>query len=204
MAFRSKVRLSPVPGILLTTRCIWYLHRRQRPPGIRGPYRRKLIGYRLRPRGKWRLRREYDIRERQLRRALAAAVHRTGGTPETAENLVELLEQRLDALVWRAGFAPTIHQARDMVGSNHFTVDGRKMNRPAYRLQPGQTIAVRDSRRDKVPFVLVASRHEVQGPPPPYLDVRPAQLRATLTREPRSDEVPALRGEELVVEPYPR
>lgn len=103
--------------------------------------------------------------------------------------MVVLLERRLDAVVWRAGFAPTIHEARHLVGHNHFTVDGNKVDLPSYRLRPGQTVEVRGPRRDKRQFVLAAGQR-TGNRPPPYLDVQPTELRATLSREPRRDEVP--------------
>jgi small subunit ribosomal protein S4 len=117
---------------------------------------------------------------------------------ETEQNLVAVLEQRLDALVRRAGFAPSVSRARKMVGHNHITVNGNTVNRPGYQVRPGETIRVRTSRRAKRPFTRVAQR-----PPaaPPYLDVEPAQLRATLTREPAKQEVPVLGDRQLVVEP---
>jgi small subunit ribosomal protein S4 len=132
-----------------------------------------------------------------LRRVLAEAAERPG---ETAENLVELLEQRLDALVWRAGFAPNIQRARELVGHNNFTIDGSKVDLPSYRLRPGQTVQVREARRDKMPFLVAAGQQAVGERPPPYLDVEPALLSVTLTREPRRHEVPVLRDEELMVE----
>lgn len=194
MVLRSRVRLSPALGIRLTSKCAWYLRRRRRPPGIR-IHRRRVNEYRLHSREERLLRRQYEIRGRQLRRAFDEAAQRRG---ETADNLIEVLEQRLDALVWRAGFASTIHQARELVGHNHFTVDGGKVDLPSYQLHPGQTLEVRSSSRDKRPFARAAAQQAEQ--PPPYLDVQPERLRATLTREPRRDEVPVLRDQPLVVE----
>jgi small subunit ribosomal protein S4 len=187
----------PAPDALgteLSPRCRWYLRRHRRPAG--GPKPGRTISpYRLRHRHERLLRHEYDIRGRQLRNAVDEAAGRPGAT---AENLPAVLEERLDALVWRAGFAPSVSRARTMVSHNHFVVDGNKVSRPGYQVRPGQTIQVRTSRRAKRPFTVVAVRPPT---PPPYLEVEPAHLRATLTREPAKQEVPVVGEQQLVVEP---
>jgi small subunit ribosomal protein S4 len=138
------------------------------------------------------VRAEYQLRDRQLGHVLDEATRQPG---DPGERLVELLEQRIDVVVWRAGFARNLRHARKLVQHNHFAVDGTIVDLPSYRVRPGQTVHVRDDRRDRRPF-------SVPGSPdgrPPYLDVRPAQLRATLTREPHKQEVPVLREEPIVV-----
>ncbi|HEX2772060.1 MAG TPA: 30S ribosomal protein S4, partial [Micromonosporaceae bacterium] len=186
-------------GTELSPKSSWYLHRRRRrAAGRRRPSRRTISAYRLRHRDQRLLRHEYDIRGRQLRNAVNEAAHLGG---DSAENLVKVLEQRLDALVRRAGFAPTVSRARKMVDHNHFTVDGGKVNRPGYQVHPGETIEVRKSRRERRPFVAASERRPAV---PPYLEVEPAQLRATLAREPAKDEVPVLGKEQFVVEPTRR
>jgi small subunit ribosomal protein S4 len=201
MADRAKVRLSRALGIPLTPKSSRYFERRPYPPGVHGRRRRNPSDYQVRLREKQRLRHQYNLRERQLRRTFEEAVRRPG---KTGENLITLLEQRLDALVGRAGFARTIYQARQMVTHGHITVDGRKVDRPSYRVRPEQTIEVRESSRDKPPFLLAIEEPATQGPPPPYLDVQPRQLRATLIRPPSRHEVPVLCDEQLVVEFYSR
>jgi small subunit ribosomal protein S4 len=202
MARRARVRLSRALGIPLTPKAGRYYERRPYPPGVHGRRgRRKLSDYHLRLREKQRLRHQYNVRERQLRRTFEEARRRPG---RTGENLIELLERRLDALVWRAGFARTIYQARQLVSHGHFAVDGRKVDLPSYRLRPGQTIEVRESSRDKPPFVYGPGAYAAEGPAPPYLEVRPEELRATLVREPRRHEVPVPLDETLVVEYYSR
>ena len=143
------------------------------------------------------IRERYHLRGRQVRRACAEAVHLPG---DRGDNLVEALEQRLDALVWRAGFAPTIHRARHLIGHHHVVVDGQNVDRPSHRVRPGQTIGIRDSRQGKVSLVAAAQRRASQQTPPPYLDIRPDQLNATLTRDPRRPEVPGLAAESIAVE----
>jgi small subunit ribosomal protein S4 len=181
----------------LSPKCSWYLRRRRRPAGRprRGP--RNISTHRLRHRDGRVLRQEYDVRGRQLRNAVDEAARLPG---ETAQNLVAVLEQRLDALVRRGGFAPTVPRARKLVRHNYLTVDGTKVNRPGHQVRPGETIRVRASRRAKLPVTLVAERQ----PAPPYLQVEPAQLRATLTRDAAQHEVPVLGERQVVVEPTGR
>jgi small subunit ribosomal protein S4 len=169
---------------------------------VHGRRRRNQSDYRLRLLEKQRLRHQYNVSEKQLRRAFAEAVRRPG---KTGENLVALLERRLDALVLRAGFARTIYQARQLVVHGHFNVDGRRVDRPSYRVRPGETIEVRESSRNKEPLVVAAAGgYAGEGPTPAYLDVSVPQLRATLTREPLRGEVPVICQEQLVVEYYSR
>jgi small subunit ribosomal protein S4 len=202
MAPRSKTRLSRALGIPLTPKSTRYFERRPYPPGVHGRRRRKTSDYQLRLLEKQRLRHQYDLGEKQLRRTFAEALRRPG---KTGENLVELLERRLDAFVLRSGFARTIYQARQLVVHGHLTVDGRKVDRPSYRLRPGEIVEVRESSRDKTPFVLAAAgAYALDGPARPYLDVQLPELRASLVREPLRREVPVICDEQLVVEFYSR
>jgi small subunit ribosomal protein S4 len=188
-------------GIPLTPKATRYFERRPYPPGVHGRRRRNPSDYRLRLLEKQRLRHQYDIRERQLRRVVDEAFRSPGRT----EILIELLERRLDAVVLRAGFARTIYQARQMVSHGHIDVDGRRVDIASYRLRPGQTVQVREAARAKPPFVLAAAgAHAPAGPIPPYLDVRQPELTATLTREPQRAEIPVICEEQLVVEYYSR
>ncbi|GAB1646062.1 30S ribosomal protein S4 [Krasilnikovia sp. MM14-A1259] len=198
---RPKVRLSRALGIPLTRKCVKYFERRPFPPGVHGRARRKTSDYQVRLLEKQRLRHQYNVSEAQLRRAYDDA-HR--GSGKTGETMVALLERRLDATVHRAGFARSIYQARQLVAHGHFTVDGRKVDRPSYRLKPGQVVAVRDSSRQKPPFLLAAAGAHVDGPTAPYLSTELAQLRTTVLREPLRSEIPVLCDEQLVVEFYAR
>ncbi|RZU53002.1 small subunit ribosomal protein S4 [Krasilnikovia cinnamomea] len=198
---RPKVRLSRALGIPLTRKCVKYFERRPFPPGVHGRARRKTSDYQVRLLEKQRLRHQYNVSESQLRRAYDDA-HR--GTGKTGETMVVLLERRLDATVQRAGLARTIYQARQLVAHGHFTVDGRKVDRPSYRLKPGQVIAVRESSRTKPPFLLAAASAHVDGPTPPYLETALAELRTTVLREPLRSEIPVVCDEQLVVEFYAR
>jgi small subunit ribosomal protein S4 len=198
---RPKARLSRALGIPLTRKCVKYFEKRPFPPGVHGRGRRKASDYQVRLLEKQRLRHQYNISESQLRRAFDDAVRAAG---KTGEKMVELLERRLDATVHRAGLTRTIYQARQLVAHGHFTVDGKKVDRPSYRLKPGQIVEVRGSSRQKPPFQIAATGAHVDGPTAPYLSVSLTDLTATLIREPVRTEVPVLCDEQLVVEFYSR
>ena len=198
---RPKARLSRALGIPLTRKCVKYFERRPFPPGVHGRGRRKASDYQVRLLEKQRLRHQYNISEAQMRRAYEDA-HR--GEGKTGETMVTLLERRLDATVHRAGLARTIYQARQLVAHGHFTVDGRKVDRPSYRLRPGQVVEVRESSRQKPPFQIAAAGAHVDGPTPPYLSTVLDDLRTTVIREPLRSEIPVICDEQLVVEFYAR
>ena len=111
---------------------------------------------------------------------------------------------RLDALVLRAGFARTISQARQMVVHRHILVNGQRVDRPSFRVKPGQTIHVHEKSERTEPFqVAAAGGHvDVLPPVPGYLDVQLDKLHATLTRRPKRSEVPVTCEVQLVVEYY--
>jgi small subunit ribosomal protein S4 len=199
---RSKTRLSRALGIPLTPKAARYLEKRPYPPGEHGRTRRKADSdYAVRLREKQRLRAQYGIREAQLRRVFEEARKASG---RTGEALVELLEMRLDALVLRAGFARTTAQARQMVVHRHIMVNGQIVDRPSFRVKPGQMIHVKPKSEEMDPFqVAAAGGHvDVLPPVPGYLDVELDKLQAVLTRRPKRDEVPVTCDVQLVVEYY--
>ena len=198
---RPKARLSRALGIPLTRKCVKYFERRPFPPGVHGRGRRKTSDYQVRLLEKQRLRHQYNISEAQMRKAYDDA-HR--GEGKTGETMVVLLERRLDATVLRAGLARSIYQARQHVAHGHFTVDGKKVDRPSYRLKPGQVVEVRATSRDKTPFQVAAAGAHVDGPTPPYLSTVLEALRTTVIREPLRTEIPVVCDEQLVVEFYAR
>ena len=198
---RPKARISRALGIPLTRKCVKYFERRPFPPGVHGRGRRKASDYQVRLLEKQRLRHQYNVSEAQMRKAYDDA-HR--GEGKTGETMVTLLERRLDATVLRAGLARTIYQARQLVAHGHFTVDGRKVDRPSYRVRPGQVIEVRESSRAREPFRIAAAGAHVDGPTAPYLSTALADLRTTVIREPLRSEVPVICDEQLVVEFYAR
>ena len=199
---RSKTRLSRALGIALTPKAAKYLEKRPYAPGEHGRTKRKQDSdYAVRLREKQRLRAQYGIREKQLKIAFEEA-RRTKGL--TGENLVEILETRLDALVLRAGFARTTAQARQMVVHRHILVDGQLVDRPSFRVKPGQQIHVKARSEGPEPFQVAAAGGHVDVLPktPAYLEVELDKLQARLVRRPKRAEVPVTCEVQLVVEYY--
>jgi small subunit ribosomal protein S4 len=199
---RSKTRLSRALGVALTPKAARYLEKRPYAPGEHGRTKRKTDSdYAVRLREKQRLRAQYGIREAQLRIVFNEA-RRTAGL--TGENLVELLELRLDALVLRAGFARTTAQARQMVVHRHIMVDGQLVDRPSFRVKPGQLIHVKPRSEGTEPFQVAAAGGHASVLPkvPAYLDVELDKLQARLIRRPKRAEVPVTAEVQLVVEYY--
>jgi len=199
---RSKTRLSRALGIALTPKAAKYLEKRPYAPGQHGRTKRKADSdFAVRLREKQRLRAQYGIREAQLRKTFNDAKRQEG---LTGENLVELLEMRLDALVLRSGFARTMAQARQMVVHRHILVDGLRVHRPSPRVKLGQMIPVHEKSQSTDPFqVAAAGGHvDVLPPVPGYLIVELDKLQATLVRRPKRAEVPITCEVQLVVEYY--
>ncbi len=199
---RSKTRLSRSLGIALTPKAAKYLEKRPYAPGEHGRTKRKTDSdYAVRLREKQRLRAQYGIREKQLKIAFEEA-RRTQGL--TGENLVELLEMRLDALVLRAGIARTTAQARQMVVHRHILVDGQLVDRPSFRVKPGQLIHVKAKSEGTEPFQVAAAGGHVDVLPkvPAYLEVELDKLQARLVRRPKRAEVPVTCEVQFVVEYY--
>lgn len=201
---RRQVRLSRALGIPLTPKAVRHFEKRPYGPGEHGRARRRQESdYAVRLKEKQRLRAQYGIREAQMHRAFLEALRTEG---KTGSNLVELLEMRLDALVLRSGFARTIAQARQFVVHRHIMVDGKIVDRPSFRVKPGQTIQVKPKSQTTVPFEIAASgvHRDVLPPVPAYLEVDLERLRSTLLRRPERSEVPVTCDDQLVVEYYSR
>ncbi len=181
-----------------TKKCAF--ERRPSPPGQHGVRRRKVGDYGLQLREKQKVRRIYRILERQFRTYFDTAESRPG---VTGENLLRLLELRMDNVVYRLGIAPSRDAARQLVTHGHFAVNGRPTNIPSYQLKPGDTIAVRESRRDREPFK-VAKENLRSVSVPEWLTLDPATLSGTIAAAPRRDQMPLELNEQLVVEYYSR
>ena len=201
---RRQVRLSRSLGIALTPKAVKHFEKRPYPPGEHGRARRRTESdYAVRLREKQRLRAQYALREKQLRRAYDEARRQAGLTGET---MIETLETRLDALVLRAGFARTILQARQAVTHRHILVNGEIVDRPSFKVKPGQTIQVKPKSQITTPFQVAAAgaHRDVLPTLPSYLDVQLEKLSFVLTRRPKRSEVPVTCEVQLVVEYYAR
>lgn len=193
-----KVRLSRQVGIAITPKASRHLDRKPYPPGQHGrAHRRAPSDFKLQLIEKQRLRYQYDISERQLRGYFEEARRRSG---RTGEELLVLLERRLDALVLHSGLARTIYQARQFVSHGHVEVDGRRVNRRGQRIRVGQTVRVRPSAR------ALERLHpgDLHAEPAAYVTTDAAHQTFTLDRLPSRAEIPVICNEHLVVEFYSR
>jgi small subunit ribosomal protein S4 len=175
---------------------------REYGPGLHGQRRRKQSNYGTQLQAKQKLKGYYgSVGEKQFRRYYADSVRQKG---DTSENLIGILESRLDAVIYRMKFVPTVFAARQFVNHGHIRVNGKRVNIPSYRVKEGDIIEVKDKSRD-LDLVL-----EAAGSPerdvPDYIDVDHAKMRGTYLRVPVLGDVPypVQMEPNLVVEYYSR
>jgi small subunit ribosomal protein S4 len=168
------------------------------PPGEHGRARTKESEYLLQKREKQKAARIYGVLEKQFRGYYEEANRRTG---KTGENLLRILESRLDNVVYRAGFAKSRDMARQLVTHGHFTVNGRKVNIPSYRVSPNDIIEVRAGSREMTPFV-VAHAEIGERTVPAWLEVIPSQMRILVHTLPVRGNIDTQVNEQLIVELY--
>ena len=156
-------------------------------PGQHGQRRKgKMSDFGLQLMAKQKLKGYYgNITEKQFRRIYDEASRRKGNT---TENLIGLLECRLDALVYRAKFVPTVFAARQFVNHGHVKVNGKKVNIPSYRVKPGDVIEVRDRSRSMA--LVLEALESPERDIPDYIDLDPKAMKATFVRIPEFAEVP--------------
>jgi small subunit ribosomal protein S4 len=178
------------------------INARQYGPGQHGQRRKKPTDYGTQLMAKQKLKGYYaNIGERQFRRYFEEAIRRRG---DTGENLIQLLERRLDMVVYRMKFVPTIFAARQFVSHGHVSVNGRRVTIPSYQVKDGDTIAVRDKSK-QMPMVL-ESAGLGERDVPDYLEVDHGASRGTFVRAPAFADVPYPVPMEpnLVIEFYSR
>jgi small subunit ribosomal protein S4 len=174
--------------------------RRPTPPGQHGVRRRKMGEYGIQLREKQKVRRVYGVLERQFRNYYNEAESHTG---VTGEALLQLLETRLDNVVFRLGFASSRAQARQLVAHGHFAVNGTPTDVPSFVMRPGDRVEVRESHRSREPFKVV--KETLKGhQAPDWLSLDPAKLAGSVSTLPRRDQMPLDLSEQLVVEYYSR
>ena len=177
------------------------VNRREYGPGQHGQRRKgKMSDFGLQLRAKQKLKGYYgDLTEKQFRRIYAEAERVKG---DTGENLIGLLERRLDAVVYRAKFVPTMFAARQFVNHGHVKVNGQSVNIPSYRVKEGDVIEVRD--RSKQLAVLLEATQLSERDVPDYIDADHSKMVATFVRTPQLGDVPyaVVMEPNLVVEFY--
>lgn len=174
------------------------IERRNYPPGEHGQARSKFTEYALQLREKQKVKRTYGLLEKQFRRYFAMAERQRG---ITGENLLVLLERRLDNMVYRMGFATSRAEARQLVRHGHFLVDGRKVDIPSYLVAPGQVVSVRERSRSVARIVEAMEQAERRGWPD-WLEVQRDTFSARVKALPTRAELPAQINEKLIVELY--
>ena len=177
------------------------LNRRESRPGQHGERRGgKLSDFGQQLRAKQKLKGYYgDLTEKQFRRIYREAERVKG---DTGENLIGLLERRLDAVVYRAKFVPTMFAARQFVNHGHVRVNGKKVNIPSYRVKEGDVIEVRD--RSKQMAVLLEAVQLAERDVPDYINADHSKMTATFVRAPGLSDVPypVIMEPNLVIEFY--
>jgi small subunit ribosomal protein S4 len=177
------------------------VNRREYGPGQHGQRRKgKLSDFGLQLRAKQKLKGHYgDLTEKQFRRIFGEAERVKG---DTGENLIGLLERRLDTVVYRAKFVATMFAARQFVNHGHVTVNGKRVNIPSYRVKEGDVVEVRD--RSKQIAVVIEATQLAERDVPDYIDSDHSKMIATFVRTPGLGDVPfAVQMEpNLVIEYY--
>jgi small subunit ribosomal protein S4 len=174
--------------------------RRSTPPGMNTQRRRKVSEFGMQMREKQKVRKSYSVLEKQFRNYFDKAEQRTG---MTGENLLRLLEMRLDNVVYRMGFARSRAEARQLVGHGHFAVNGRPTNIPSYGTKVGDRIEVRETRRGREIFKTAAETMK-SAQIPEWVSIDAPKLTGSVLAEPAREQMPPEFNEQLVVEFYSR
>ncbi len=177
-------------------------NKRNYGPGQHGQKRKKPSDYGIQLMAKQRLKGAYgNITERQFRRYYQEAVRRRG---DTGENLIELLERRLDSVVYRMKFVPTVFSARQFVSHGHVRVNGKRVTIPSYQVRDGDAIEVAGKAKEMALVLEAAQSGERQVPE--YLTADPNSMKGSFVRAPKLTDVPfaATMEPHLVVEYYSR
>ncbi|MDA0668226.1 MAG: 30S ribosomal protein S4 [Planctomycetota bacterium] len=192
-----KVRLSRQLGVAISDNQKHLNSRRlDTPPGGTSKRMRRLSDYGVRLREKQKLRYYYNVQEKQLRRYVKEATRRKGNT---GENLLEILERRLDSVVRRMNFGRSIWQARQVVNHGHVLVNGRKVDIPSYQVRPGDVITVREKSKEVIERTV-----ELMGGESTYewMALDRSSLTITITDKPKGAQHPFDLHLGMIVEFY--
>ena len=195
---REGIKLFLKGSRCMTEKCA--IERRAYPPGQHGQGRQRVSEYSTQLREKQKLKRIYGVLERQFRDTFSKAERRSG---ITGENLLRMLERRLDNVVYRLGFAASRKEARLLVTHGHYRVNGRKVNKPSYLVREGDVLEVKERSRALVPITAALEGVEGRGVPA-WLDLDKANWRGNVRGLPTKDEIAMPVNEQLVVDLYSR
>jgi small subunit ribosomal protein S4 len=176
------------------------IDRRNFAPGNKSQSRKKVTEYGLQLREKQRARRIYGVLERQFRRYFGVAERQKG---ITGENLLRLLERRLDNVVYRIGFAGSRAEARQIVRHGHVTVNGRRVSIPSYLVRVGDGIEIAPGSKEQARFAELAET-AAQKTPPPWLEADMEKMRVLVQGFPSREDIDIPVKEHLIVELYSR
>ncbi len=176
------------------------IERRAYPPGVHGQGRARFSDYGVQLREKQKVKRMYGLLERQFRRTFYRASSMKG---QAGENLLMLLERRLDNVVFRLGFATSRNEARQLIKHGHFTVNGKKVSTPSIVVRPGWKIGLRE--RSKKVARIAAALDTLEGRSlPQWLEIETAASEGTIKQMPVRDDITLPIDEQLIVELYSR
>jgi small subunit ribosomal protein S4 len=174
------------------------VERRSYPPGQHGQKQTRLSGYATQLREKQKVRRIYGVLERQFRKTYAEAEK---GTSITGENLLQLLESRLDTVVYRMGFGASRSEARQIVRHNGILVNGKRVNIPSYQMRQGDAVEVTEKAKGQLRIKGALEAAEQRGFPE-WLEVDAKGMKGVFKAVPQRSDLPATINESLVVELY--
>jgi small subunit ribosomal protein S4 len=180
----------------LSDKCAF--ERRSYGPGVHGQRQRKQSEYGVRLREKQKVKRLYGLLEKQFRNYYHRAARQKG---ITGENLLRLLERRLDNVVYRLGLAHSRKQARQLVRHNHLLVNGRKVNIPSYIVNQGDKVAVKEKSRKLEAFLTALERVDARGVPA-WLEIDREQARGVVLNLPAREDIDQDIQEQLIIELY--
>lgn len=197
----SKTKASRRYGVVLHPKAEKVLAKRNYPPGPHGPKGRgKLTGYGSQLAEKQKAKLSYGVLERQFSRYYEEAMRRTG---DSGLHLLQLLEMRLDNVVFRIGFASSRDQARQMVNHGHFLVNGKRVTIPSYQVKSGDVVSIRPQSAKSKLFESAAERLK-SVEPRSWLVVNPDDLTGKVTDAPKFDDIQPLFDVKAVIEFYSR
>ncbi len=174
------------------------IEKRSYPPGMAGQRRVKMKEYGIQLREKQKVRRIYGVLEKQFRGYFHIADNMKG---VTGENLLFLLESRLDSVIYNLGFAKSRALARQMIRHNHFSVNGRKVNIPSFQARQGDVVEIRPKSKKSL-FVIDALEAKSDDQIPDWLELDRGAMRGTVAQSPTRDAVTMPIQEQLIVELY--
>lgn len=184
-----------------TPKCVMEPNKRPYPPGQHQQQRRRKVSeFGMQLREKQKAKHIYGVLEKQFRKLFAEAERRQGAT---GENLLQLLETRLDNVVYRLGFADSRRQSRQLVRHGHFEVNGRKTDIPSFLVKPGDVISVQERSRKLEPFTR-AMENIASKTIPSWLSIDPASMTGRAISAPSRADIDAALNEQLIVEYYSR